>query len=132
MSESDSSTIAKVVPRWLKLERELQQLSLVYSSIIGSFMTPEGAFRARAQKQTTDLHYAAMSLDPISLLKKPGQGPTERGVRFLLYRREDNISKKCVHSSYLDFQSRTTIFGATHPAALHLDNPIAECRKASL
>jgi hypothetical protein len=124
MSESDSSTIAKVVPRWLELERELQQLSCVYSSLIGSFMTPEGAFRARAQKQTTDLHYAAMLLDPISLLKAPGQGPTERGVLFLLSRCKDNISKKCVHSSYLNFRSRTTIFGATHPAALHLDNPI--------
>jgi hypothetical protein len=45
---------------------------------------------------------AAMLLDPISLLKNPGQGPTERGVRFLLSRCKDNISKKCVHSSYLD------------------------------
>jgi hypothetical protein len=66
-----------------------------------------------------------MLLDPISLLKKPDQGAINQGVQFLLSRYKDDISKKCVHSSFLEFRTRGTVFGATHPAALHHDNPIA-------
>jgi hypothetical protein len=87
-------------------------------------MALNGGFQQRARKQTTDLHYAAMLLDPISLLKKPDQGAINQGVQFLLSRCRDDISNKCVHSSFLEFRTRGTVFGATHPAALHHDNPI--------
>jgi hypothetical protein len=78
MSESDKSTLAKVVPRWLKLESDLRTLSTVHKELIGNFIDNRGPFQTRAQKQTGDIHFAAMLLDPISLLKKPGQAQVDR------------------------------------------------------
>ena len=71
MSESDNSTLLKVVPRWQKLEVELLQLSTMYSSLIGAFVYLGGPFGIRLQKQTIELYFAALLLDPISLLKVP-------------------------------------------------------------
>ena len=73
MFESDKSTLAKVVPRWLKLELDLRALSTVYKELIGNFIDIGGPFQTRAQKQIGDIHFVAMLLDPISLLKKLGQ-----------------------------------------------------------
>lgn len=70
-SESDRSTLAKVVLRWLKLEQDLRVLSRVHKELIGNFMNIQGPFQIRAQKQIGDLYFAAMLLDPILLLKKP-------------------------------------------------------------
>ena len=44
ISESDRSTLSKVVPRWLKLEVELHQLNQVYPALMGEFMSPGGLF----------------------------------------------------------------------------------------
>jgi hypothetical protein len=37
-SECDRSTLAKVVPRWIKLEQDLRTLSRVHQDLIGNFM----------------------------------------------------------------------------------------------
>ncbi len=83
-SESDRSTLAKVVPRWLKLEQDLRVLSRVHKELMGNFIDIQGPFQIRAQKQTGDLHFAAMLLDPILLLKKPQQAQIDRASQFLL------------------------------------------------
>ncbi len=51
---------------------------------MGNFMDIQGPFQIRAQKQTGDLHFAAMLLDPILLLKKPQQAQIDRASQFLL------------------------------------------------
>ena len=124
MSESDGSVLSKVVPRWLKLEVELRQLTNVYPTLMGEFMSPGGPFVKRAKKQIIDIHYTALLLDPISLLKRPGQLDVDRGIRFLLGRCKEE-DKKGVHNSFLEFRTRGGVFGSSHPATLHHDNPIA-------
>ena len=44
-SESDRSTLAKVVPRWLKFEQDLRVLSRVHKELIGNFMDIKGPFQ---------------------------------------------------------------------------------------
>jgi hypothetical protein len=124
MSESDNSTLSKVVPRWQKLEAELLQLSIVHSSLIGGFVRPGGPFSIRLQKQTTELYFAALLLDPISLLKVPAQVEIDTALKFLLKRCNES-NKKEVHKSFFEFRSRSSVFGASNPAAMHYDNPIA-------
>jgi hypothetical protein len=124
MSESDKSTLAKVVPRWLKLELDLCTLRTVHKELIGNFMDNGGPFQTRAQKQTGDIHFAAMLLDPISLLKKPGQAQVDRASWYLLSHVQER-EKKEVHASFLEFRTRVGVFGASHPSAMHYDNPVA-------
>lgn len=123
MSESDRSTLAKVVPRWLKLEAKLQQLGKVLPSLIGGITQSRGVFRKRIMKQLTDVHYAAWLLDPISLLKPPGQKQIDTGIQFLLARglQED---RKAIHTSILEFRTQGSVFRPLHPASMHYDNPV--------
>jgi hypothetical protein len=123
-SECDRSTLAKVVPRWLKLEQDLRVLDRVYKDLLGNFMDIQGPFQSRAQKQTGDLHFAAMLLDPISLLKKPGQVQMDRASQYLLAHVQEK-EKKEVHASFLEFRTRASVFGSTNSSAMHYDNPIA-------
>jgi len=124
MSESNSSTLSKVVPRWQKLGAELGRLSSIYSSLVGGFLDIGGPFFARLGKQTTDLHFAAFLLDPISLLKPTNNVEVDRALTFLLKRcKEDH--KKELHRSFLEFRTRGSVFSSTHPSAMHYDNPIA-------
>ena len=80
MLESDGSTLSKVIPRWLKLEAELNQLSKLLPLLIGGITQPRGVFRERSQKQITDVYYAAWLLDLISLLKPLGQRQIDIGI----------------------------------------------------
>jgi hypothetical protein len=123
MSESDRSTLAKVVPRWQKLEQDLRALSTVHSELMGNFMDIRGPFQLRAQKQTGDLHFAAMLLDPISLLKKPGQDQIDRASRYLFAHVQEK-EKREVHASFLEFRTRSSVFGSTYPSAMHYDSPV--------
>jgi hypothetical protein len=123
MSESDRSTLSKVVPRWLKLEAELAQLSKILPDLIGGFTQSGGPFRERSLKQITDVHYAAWLLDPITLLKPPGQKQIDTGTQFLLARTSPE-DKKIVHTSLLQFRTQADVFGPAHPASMHYDNPI--------
>jgi hypothetical protein len=59
MSESDNWTISKVIPRWLKLKAELEQLGKELPLLIGGFTQAGGPFRQRSLKQLNDVHYAA-------------------------------------------------------------------------
>ena len=124
MSESDKSTLAKVVPRWLKLELDLRALSTVHKELMGNFMDIKGPFQTRAQKQIGDIHFAAMLLDPISLLKKLGQAQVDRASQYLLSHVQEK-EKKEVHASFLEFRTRAGVFGASHPSAMHYDNLVA-------
>jgi hypothetical protein len=72
MSANNGSTLAKMVPRWQKLEQDLRTLSTIHEQLMGNFMDIRGSFQLRAQKQIGDLHFAAMLLDPM-LLKRPGK-----------------------------------------------------------
>jgi hypothetical protein len=123
MSESNGSTLAKVVPRWQKLEQDLRTLSTVHKELMGNFMDIRGPFQLRAQKQTGDLHFAAMLLDPISLLKRPGQEQIDRASQYLFARVQEK-EKREVHASFLEFRTRSSVFGSTHPSALHYDSPV--------
>jgi hypothetical protein len=123
MSESDNSTLSKVVPRWMKLEAELQQLSKQYPALIGGITQSGGVFRERSKKQITDIHYAAWLLDPISLLKPPGKAQIDLGIQFLLARTTQE-EKKAIHASILQFRTQADVFGPSHLASVHYDNPI--------
>jgi hypothetical protein len=57
MSESDKSTLSKVVLRWLRLKAELEQLGKVLLSLIGGITRPKGVFHERLLKQLLDVHY---------------------------------------------------------------------------
>jgi len=124
MSESDGATLSKVIPRWMKLEAELRQLSVVCPLLIGGITQAGGVFRERSLKQITDVHYAAWLLDPISLLKPPGQLQIEKAINFLLARASQE-NKKTVHISILEFRTQASVFGPSYPASMHYDNPIA-------
>ena len=124
MSESDNSTLSKVVLCWQKLEIELCQLSIIYLSLIRGFVQPGGPFLIWLQKQTTELHFAALLLDPVSLLKEPAQVEIDTAIRFLLKRCNKDNTKE-VHKSFFEFCSYSSVFGASHPALMHYDNPIA-------
>ena len=104
MSESDKSTLSKVVPQWLKLEAELKQLGVILPSLIGGFTQPGGPFRARLKKQIIDLHFAAWLLDLISLLKPPSEAQYDAAVQFLLARTLE-VDRKAIHKSILEFHS---------------------------
>jgi hypothetical protein len=123
MSESNKSTLSKVVPRWMKLEAELQQLGKQYPLLVGGVTQAGGVFRERSKKQITDVHYAAWLLDPISLLTPPGKAQVDIGIQFLLARAtlED---KKAVHASILQFRTQADVFGPSHLASMHYDTPI--------
>ena len=107
-----------------KLEQDLRTLSRVHQDLIGNFMDIQGPFQVRAQKQTGDLHFAAMLLDPISLLKKPGQAQMDRANQYLLAHVQEK-EKKEVHASFLEFRTRGSVFGSTYPSAMHYDSPVA-------
>ena len=124
MSESDNSTLSKVVPRWLKIEAELKQLEVVLPSLISGFTQLGGPFRARLKKQIIDLHFTVWLLDPISLLKPPGEVQHDAAVQFLLARTLE-IDRKAIHKSLLEFRSQGGVFGPAHPASMHHDDPIA-------
>ena len=124
MSESDGSILSKVIPRWMKLEAELRQLGILLPSLIGGITQAGGVFRERSKKQITDVHYAAWLLDPISLLKPPGQIQIDIGIKFLLARAAQE-NKKAIHISILEFRTQGGEFGPSHPASMHYDNPIA-------
>jgi len=123
MSESDSSTLSKVIPRWMKLEAELQQLSRLFPLLLGGITQPGGVFRERTEKQITNIHYAAWLLDPISILKPPGQAQIDMGVQFLLARSKEE-DRKAIHTSILEFRTQADVFGPSHIASMHYDNPI--------
>jgi hypothetical protein len=123
MSESDSSTLSKVVPRWIKLEAELQQLGRLFPLLVGGITQAGGVFRERSKKQITNIHYAAWLLDPITLLKPPGQTQIDIGIQFLLARTRQE-DKKAVHASILQFRTQADVFGPSHLASMHYDNPI--------
>jgi hypothetical protein len=61
---------------------------------MGNFMDIQGPFQVRAQKQTGDLHFAAMLLDPISLLKKPGKVQMDRANQYLLAHIQEKEKKE--------------------------------------
>jgi len=91
---------------------------------MGNFMDIQGPFQIQAQKQTGDLHFAAMLLDPISLLKKPQQAQMDCASQFLLAHVQEK-EKKEVHVSFLEFCTQGSVFGSTYPLAMHYNNPIA-------
>jgi hypothetical protein len=124
MSESDSSTLSKVVPRWQKLGAELGRLSLIFPNLIGGFLDIGGPFFARLAKQTTDLHSAAFLLDPISLLKSTNQEEVNKALSFLLKRCKEEQRKE-LHKSFFEFRTRTGVYNSAYPSSMHYDNPIA-------
>jgi hypothetical protein len=55
MSESNDSTLAKVVPRWLRLEQDLKRLAQVYP-YLKLVLVPGGLFKERFNRQTSPIH----------------------------------------------------------------------------
>ena len=68
MSESNSATLGKVIPRWLGLKEDLKGLSKLYP-YLDPILTSEGTFDKRFGVQTSDIHWAAFLLDPTSYLQ---------------------------------------------------------------
>ena len=64
-----------------------------------------------------------MLLDPISLLKKPGQVQVDRASQYLLSHVQEK-EKKEVYTSFLEFRTCAGVFGVSHPSAMHYDNPV--------
>src|ERR1700722_4571226 len=83
VSESNGATLAKVVPRWQKLEQELQSLSTVYPDL-APFIAKGGLFHTRSNTQMQPIHYAAMLLDPISWLRAENTMETDIVEQWLL------------------------------------------------
>lgn len=120
MSEDNYATLAKVVPRWLHLEEELQILSQVYP-YLKPILAPRGIFDTRQKAQTEPIHWAAFILDPTSHLRFIDLRGRERATKWILDRVED---KKKVHASLQDFRNRENGFTIAHYSQMHIDNPI--------
>lgn len=122
MFESDSSALSKVVPRWVKLESELEQLSKVLPILIEGITRSGGMFRERLLKQL-NAHYAAWILDPISLLKPPGKIQTDIGTEFPIDRTLLE-ERKSIYISITEFRTQGGVFEPNHLASIHYDTPI--------
>jgi len=119
-SESDSLTLAHVMPRWLQLEHELKALAQVYL-YLEPVLAPSGIFNERLNTQTQPIHWAAFILDPISSLRVINAEGKKLAIKWIL----DKVKhQKEVHCSIQDFLSKEGAFTKAHISQLHIDNPV--------
>lgn len=68
-SEADNSKLGKTVNRWKQLEHDLQKLSARYPSYLSQLMAAiSGLFYVHSRKQLQLVHYAALLLQPVSIM----------------------------------------------------------------
>jgi hypothetical protein len=120
MSESNSSTLAKVMPRWQQLEKELERLAQVYP-YLDPILAPNGVFKQRLLTQTQPIHWAAFILDPTSTLRFIDAKGRETAIQWILRYSKD---KKKVHCSLIDYLERQNGFTKDHLSSYYIDNPI--------
>jgi hypothetical protein len=120
MSESNGATLAKVIPRWLQLEQELQELSQIYPYLKPT-LAPSGVFNERLNKQTLPIHWVAYLLDPISSLRHINSEGKESAKEWIIQHAGD---KKKVNASIQDFLGRENGFSKHNISHLHLDDPV--------
>jgi hypothetical protein len=120
MSESNNANLAKVVPRWLRLEQELKNLSQIYL-YLKPILAPHRIFNTRLNAQTGPIHWAAFVLDPTSSLRFIDAKGREQAIKWIIDRVEN---KKVVHASLQDFQNKENSFTIAHLSNLHIDDPI--------
>jgi hypothetical protein len=62
-----------------------------------------------------------MLLDLISLLKKPREDQIDRASQYLFAYVQEK-EKREVYALFLEFRTRLSVFGSTHPLAIHYNS----------
>jgi len=83
MSESNGSTLAKVVPRWQKLEQDLRTLSTVHKELMGNFYGDQRAPSNYATRNRQEISFCRKLLDPEYQLNKTSR--TDRPEQQVFY-----------------------------------------------
>jgi hypothetical protein len=122
MSESNSATLAHVIPRWLRLESKLVALSELYP-YLKPILAPGGIFNTRLNMQTSEIHWAAFVLDPTSHLRFIDGAGKQLAIDWLLDH-ADPAEKKEVSCSIQDFLAKKNDFTRSHHSQLHIDDPL--------
>jgi hypothetical protein len=120
MSKSNKATLAKVIPRWKRLELDLKALVPMYP-YLGPILAQGGPFNEHLNTQMQPIHWAAFLLDPISALRALDIAGQESAKHWIL----DHVEhKKVVSCSIQDFLGRKNGFTKAHISNLHIDDPI--------
>jgi hypothetical protein len=118
MSESNSATLAHVVPWWLKLEQKLKAYTEVYL-YLKPILAPSGVFNERLNKQTQPIYWATFLLDPTSYLQVINTEGKQSAIKWLLDHAEH---KKEVSCSIQDFLNKQNSFTKSYLSQLHIDD----------
>ena len=123
MSESDGSTLADVIPRWLGLCKKLAESTRMYPTLMGNFMSPTGKFQKRSMAQLGDVHFAAMLLMPSMSSSHFLKREYDRALKFVLGRTPNLAQRTQISASFIEFRARSGTFARSAISAIHTQDP---------